>query len=73
MVCAAQQPFEGLVQLEKPNLELSSKEVREGDSNHIIYNNEYYPIDWDKVVLPFNANGLKLTKGLPKGNEAAQA
>jgi len=42
------------------------KEIRKGSSNHIIYNNEYYPIDWDKVVLPFNANGLKLTKGYKK-------
>ena len=41
-------------------------EIREGSSNHIIYNNEYYPIDWHKVVLPFNANGLKLTKGYKK-------
>ena len=39
------------------------KEIRTGSSNHIIYNNEYYPIEWDKVVLPFNANGLKITKG----------
>ena len=39
------------------------KEVRSGSDNHIIYNNEYYPIECDKVVLPFNANGLKLTKG----------
>jgi hypothetical protein len=42
------------------------REVRKGDSNHIIYNNEYFPIDWDKVVLPFNANGLKITKGYKK-------
>ena len=42
------------------------KEIRTGSSNHIIYNNEYYPIEWDKVVLPFNANGLKLTKGYRK-------
>tara|TARA_Y100000593_G_C4317844_1_gene341921 strand:+ start:3277 stop:4185 length:909 start_codon:yes stop_codon:yes gene_type:complete len=42
------------------------REIRKGASNHIIYNNEYYPIDWDKVVLPFNANGLKITKGYKK-------
>lgn len=41
-------------------------EVREGKTNHIIYNNDYFPIDWHKVVLPFNANGLKLTKGYKK-------
>ena len=41
-------------------------EIRKGSSNHIIYNNEYFPIDWHKVVLPFNANGLKLTKGYKK-------
>ena len=42
------------------------KEIRKGSSNHIIYNNEYYPIEWDKVVLPFNANGLKITRGYKK-------
>jgi len=41
-------------------------EIREGKANHIIYNNNYFPIDWHKVVLPFNANGLKLTKGYKK-------
>ena len=46
--------------------EYEHQEVRKGSSNHIIYNNEYYPIKWDKVVLPFNAGGLKLTKGYKK-------
>ena len=34
--------------------------------NHIIYNNDYYPIEWDKVVLPFNAGGKKMGSGYKK-------
>ena len=34
--------------------------------NHIIYNNDFYPIEWDKVVLPFNAGGKKMTSGYKK-------
>jgi len=46
--------------------EYQQKEIREGSSNHILYNNDYYPIEWHKVVLPFNANGLKSTRGFKK-------
>ena len=35
-------------------------------TNHIIYNNDYYPIEWDKVVLPFNAGGKKMGSGYKK-------
>ena len=34
--------------------------------NHIIYNNDFYPIEWDKVVLPFNAGGKKMISGYKK-------
>ena len=34
--------------------------------NHIIYNNDYYPIEWDKVVLPFNKDGKKMGSGFKK-------
>ncbi len=34
-------------------------------TNHIIYNNDFYPIEWDKVVLPFNADG-KMGSGYKK-------
>ena len=41
---------------------------RKGGSktNHIIYNNDYYPIEWDKVVLPFNKDGKKMDSGFKK-------
>jgi len=32
-------------------------------TGHIIYNNDFYPIEWDKVVLPFNKGGLKMRSG----------
>jgi len=35
-------------------------------TNHIIYNNDFYPIEWDKVVLPFNADGKKMGSGYKK-------
>ena len=35
-------------------------------TNHIIYNNDYFPIEWDKVVLPFNAGGKKMGSGYKK-------
>lgn len=42
--------------------------IREGGQkiNHIIYNNDFYPIEWDKVVLPFNAGGKKMISGYKK-------
>ena len=32
-------------------------------SNYIVYNNEFYPIAWDKVVLWSDTNGLKAKPG----------
>lgn len=34
--------------------------------NNIIYNNDYYEIEWPKVVLPFNHGGLQHTKNYKK-------
>ena len=41
-------------------------EVPEHKNTSIIYNNDYYDIDWPKVVLPFMKGGMKLTKGYKK-------
>ena len=39
----------------------------------LLYNNEYVPIKWDKVVLPFNNGGMAFTKGYKKQfNKRAQ-
>ena len=35
-------------------------------TNHIIYNNDFFPIDWPRVVLHFNHGGLVHTKGFKK-------
>ena len=42
------------------------EEVPEHKNTSIIYNNDYYDIDWPKVVLPFMKGGMKLTKGYKK-------
>ena len=34
-----------------------------GTPSFIIYNNDYFEIDWPKVILPFNHGGLKMRKG----------
>ncbi len=34
--------------------------------NHIIYNNDFFEIEWPRVILPFNNGGLKHTKGYKK-------
>ncbi len=34
--------------------------------NHIVYNNDFYEIEWPRVILPFNHGGLKHTKGFKK-------
>ena len=41
-------------------------EVNSSTENYLIYNNNFVPIDWDKVVLPFNRGGLKHRKGYRK-------
>ena len=40
--------------------------VRESNENYIIFNNDYYPIEWNRVVLPFNNGGKAFTKGYKK-------
>ena len=42
------------------------EQVPEHKNTSIIYNNDYYDIDWPKVVLPFMKGGMKLTKGYKK-------
>ena len=42
------------------------EEVTEHENTSIMYNNDYFDIDWPKVVLPFMKGGLKLTKGYKK-------
>jgi hypothetical protein len=42
------------------------EEVTEHKNTSIVYNNDYFDIDWPKVVLPFMKGGLKLTKGYKK-------
>ena len=42
------------------------EEVTEHENTSIIYNNDYFDIDWPKVVLPFMKGGMKLTKGYKK-------
>ena len=42
------------------------EQVPEHKNTSIIYNNDYYDIDWPKVVLPFMKGGMKLTKGYEK-------
>jgi len=41
-------------------------EINSNPQNFLIYNNNYVPIDWDRVVLPFNHGGLKHTNGYKK-------
>ncbi len=38
----------------------------DNSESHIIYNNDYFPIDWPKVVLPFMKDGKRHTKGYKK-------
>ena len=40
--------------------------------NNIIYNNEYFEIEWPKVILPFNHGGLGHKKGFKKVYEKRQ-
>ncbi len=42
------------------------EEVTEHKNTSIMYNNDYFNIDWPKVILPFMKGGLKLTKGYKK-------
>jgi hypothetical protein len=37
--------------------------VQSSKENYLIYNSDYIPIEWDKVVLPFNSGGLLHRKG----------
>jgi hypothetical protein len=41
-------------------------DVNESSENYIIYNNDYFPINWKRVVLPFNNGGKVFTKGYKK-------
>tara|TARA_Y100001973_G_scaffold106046_1_gene181732 strand:- start:2412 stop:3305 length:894 start_codon:yes stop_codon:yes gene_type:complete len=41
-------------------------EINSNSENYLIYNNNYVPIEWDRVVLPFNRGGLKHTNGYKK-------
>lgn len=41
-------------------------DVVESNENYIIYNNDYFPISWNKVVLPFNHGGKAFTVGYKK-------
>jgi hypothetical protein len=41
-------------------------EVRESNENYIIYNNDYFPIKWNKIVLPFNHSGKGFKSGYRK-------
>ena len=48
------------------SLEYLQDNVPEHKNTSIIYNNDYFDIDWPRVVLPFMAGGMKLTKGYKK-------
>ena len=39
------------------------KNIANRDQSYIICNNDYVEIDWPRVVLPIEADGLRLTKG----------
>ena len=41
-------------------------QINSNGENYLIYNNNYIPIMWDRVVLPFNRGGLKHTNGYKK-------
>jgi hypothetical protein len=42
-------------------------DIREGsDESYLLYNNDYIPINWKRVVLPFNNGGMLFTKGYKK-------
>ena len=41
-------------------------EINTSTENYLIYNNNYVPIEWDRVVLPFNHGGFKHTNGYKK-------
>ena len=48
------------------SLEYLHESVPEHKNTSIIYNNDYFDIDWPKVVLPFMQGGMRLTKGYKK-------
>ena len=48
------------------SLEYLQESVPEHKNTSIIYNNDYFDIDWPKVVLPFMQGGMKRTKGYKK-------
>ena len=42
-------------------------EVKESaNESYLLYNNDYVPINWKRVVLPFNNGGKRFTKGYKK-------
>ena len=41
-------------------------DIRKSNGESFLYNNEYVPIKWDKVVLPFNNGGMAFKNGYRK-------
>lgn len=42
------------------------EDIPDHENTSIMYNNDYFDIDWPRVVLPFMKGGMKLTKGYKK-------
>ena len=41
-------------------------EIPDHQGTSIVYNNDYYDIQWPRVVLPFMKGGMKINKGYKK-------
>ena len=46
------------------NIDEEYEEVKsDGKQNYLLYNNEFFPVKWEKVVLPFDVGGLSHSNG----------